>query len=133
MMKLGRLILATIVSLFILFSICPTTIQADDGEESDNSTATVNLTVTVLPSPSPPSGGGGGEPSQPPVKTDIFGEKGSLQINNKGEVQKTVTSTSPDGKLTMTVPKGTVALDKDKKTAKDSGGKNARNSAPTAD
>jgi len=121
-MKLGRLILAVIVSLFVLFSICPATIQADDGEddgESDNSTAIVNLTVTVVAPPSPPSGGGGGEePSQPPVKTDIFGEKSDIPIDRKGEVQKTTTTTSPDGKLTMTIPKGTVALDKDKKPLK---------------
>ncbi|MFH1820565.1 MAG: transmembrane domain-containing protein [Candidatus Nealsonbacteria bacterium] len=118
-MKSGRLTLTAAIVLFLLFSVCPASIRADDGEESDNSTAIVNLTVTVVVPPPPPSDrNGGGEPSQPPVKTDIFGEKGSFKIDKKGEVKETIVVTSPDGKLTMDIPKGTIAKDEKGKPLK---------------
>jgi hypothetical protein len=58
------------------------------------------------------SGGGGGG-GLPTIETNFFGATGSIRVNSTGIVQQTFTATSPDGKLTITIPTGTKALDKD--------------------
>jgi len=75
-----------------------------------------NLSVTIAVPEPPPTGGdggGGGSAPAPTIKTDVFGTTGSIKIDSKGIVQETFTATSEDGKLTLTIPKGTKALDKD--------------------
>jgi len=75
-----------------------------------------NLSVNIdIPfEPAPPGGGGAPPPAeQPPVETNIFGTTGSFEISDDGEVQETFTATSEDGNLTLTIPEGTIALDKD--------------------
>jgi len=52
------------------------------------------------------------------TETNLFGIKGGFPISDTGEVQKTTEATSEDGMFTMTIPKGTVALDKDGKPLK---------------
>jgi len=71
------------------------------------------------PTPSPPSGNGagGGEPTYS-GKGDLFGTDETFYTDYSGEVQKTVEATSEDGNLTITIPKGTVALGKDSKRLK---------------
>jgi hypothetical protein len=49
------------------------------------------------------------------VVTNLFGTAGSFSISSTGEVLQTITATSADGKLTITIPTGTKALDKDGK------------------
>jgi len=73
----------------------------------------MNLTVTIAaPAPLAPSGGGGGGPAaQAPIQVDVFGTTATLEIDSEGVVQETFTATTADGKLTITIEEGTVALD----------------------
>jgi hypothetical protein len=66
--------------------------------------------VTIA-APAPPPGGG----APIYVTTNLFGVAGSLPISSTGIIQQTITATSADGRLTITIPAGTKALDKDGK------------------
>ena len=55
-----------------------------------------NLSVTIAQPPP--------APAPPTIKTDVFGQKSSFETNQKGEVQKTITITSPNGKLNLIIP-----------------------------
>jgi hypothetical protein len=68
-----------------------------------------NLSVTIAESEQPSGGGGGGVHT---LEINFFGATTSIKIDSKGIVQQTFTATSPDGMLTITIPKGTKALDK---------------------
>jgi len=70
-------------------------------------------TPTVVPTT--PGGGGGDWTPAPTIEITTFGAKTSISVDSKGVVQKTFTAKSPDGKLTITIPKGTKALDKNGK------------------
>jgi len=72
---------------------------------------------TVPPAP-PPEGDGVGAPPAIYVETNLFGITASFRISSAGEILKTIEATSEDGMLTITVPKGTIALDKDGKRLK---------------
>jgi hypothetical protein len=62
------------------------------------------------PTPQPePSGGGGGIP---PLTTNLFGKTAETNINYSGIVSKEIKATSADGRLTIDIPKGTKALNK---------------------
>jgi len=64
-----------------------------------------------------PGGGGGFGPALIPtadeVKTNLFGTEASFPISSSGEILETIEATSEDGTLTLTIPEGTIALDKD--------------------
>ncbi len=71
-----------------------------------------NLSVTITaPSGAGGGGGGGGAPA-PTIEATVFGVTTSIKVDSQGIVQETVTFTSPDGRMTLTIPKGTKALDK---------------------
>ncbi len=84
-----------------------TTITATLDEIIDSAT----LTVTVAP----PSNGGAPSPTYYYTETNLFGTEASFRISRTGEILKTIEATSADGNLTITIPKDTVALDKDGK------------------
>jgi len=67
-----------------------------------------NLTVTIV-------GGGGGGGTLPfgTVGTNLFGSVADFLINEAGVILETITATSADGNLILTIPSGTTALDKD--------------------
>jgi len=77
-----------------------------------------NLSVTIeAPAPSEDGGGGddgggGGGGGAMYVETNLFGTTASFRISSDGEILETITATSADGMLTVTIPKGTIALDK---------------------
>ncbi len=73
----------------------------------------LNLTVTI--SAGDGVGGVGVAPPAGPtaVEANLFGGTVEFSIDNEGVIQETFTATSEDGNLTMTIPEGTVALDKD--------------------
>ncbi len=52
-------------------------------------------------------------PAAGEVITNLFGTEASLPISSSGEILEAVEATSEDGMLTLTIPEGTVALDKD--------------------
>jgi len=83
-------------------SAIPGTEFEDISEEDD--------TFKTL-SPAPPSEG----PPTYYTKTNLFGVGKSYRISRTGEILKTIEATSEDGMLTMTIPEGTIALDKDGK------------------
>jgi len=61
-----------------------------------------------------PGGGGGITPTTTTVTVTVFGSTSSFIINKTtGELQETFTATSADGNLTITIPEGTICLDKD--------------------
>ncbi len=73
----------------------------------------LNLAVTIS---APPSGDGAGAapPAGPTtVEASLFGETVEFSIDNEGVIQETIEATSEDGNLTITIPKDTIALDKD--------------------
>jgi len=72
------------------------------------------ITVTSRPSG---GGGGGGAPTYY-TETNLFGVEKSYRIDSDGEILATIEATSEDSLLTMTIPKGTIALGKDGKRLK---------------
>ena len=66
-----------------------------------------NLSVT-MPKAGGVSGVGGGR-----GEASLFGEESTFLVDEDGVVQSTIEATSADGRLTITIPKGTIALDKD--------------------
>jgi len=77
------------------------------AEWHSGETTELPLSVTIreaAPTPPPPT-----------IETNIFGIEGSFPISSTGIIQQTIEVTSADGKLTITIPKDTKALDKDGK------------------
>lgn len=77
------------------------------------------LALVIAELPSPPTngggaggGGGGGEPTYY-TQGNLFGTSKSYRIGSDGEVKEKIEATSADGKLTLTINKGTMAKDKD--------------------
>ena len=68
-----------------------------------------DLSVTIAPAA--PSDDGVG-PTTYYAGTTFFGIEGRFLIDSGGKILKTIEVTSADGKLTITIPKGTIALDK---------------------
>ena len=69
------------------------------------------LSVTIA---APPVGGGGGGGGAMYIETNLFGTTADFRIDFlTGELLKTIEATSKDGNLTITISKGTIALDKD--------------------
>jgi len=52
-------------------------------------------------------------PTAEEVKTNLFGTEVNSPISSSGEILETIKATSEDGTLTLTIPEGTTALDKD--------------------
>ena len=75
-----------------------------------------DLSVTTIAPPARPDEG----PGVPTYygETSLFGIEGRFLILGECEIQKTVEATSEDGMLTISIPKGTCALDKDGKRPK---------------
>ncbi len=69
--------------------------------------------TTSVPSSGGPSGGGGGGAPGYSLTTDLFGSKETNYISYTGKVVETIEATSPDGNLGITIPKGTIAKEKD--------------------
>lgn len=67
----------------------------------------------VAPVPSSGGGGGGGGAGTTQLVTNLFGSVGTFTIDSHGIIQNLIKATSADGKLTITIPIGTKALDKD--------------------
>ena len=70
-----------------------------------------DLSVTIAAPPPPPVV----PPSAIYTETNLFGTEGRSRISAEGEILETIEATSQDGMLTITIPKGTKALDKDGK------------------
>jgi len=66
-----------------------------------------NLSVNIS------GGGGGGGAGALQLNTNLFGSIGVYTINSEGIIQQQFQATSADGMLTVTIPAGTKALDKD--------------------
>ena len=58
-------------------------------------------------------GGGGGFGPTYYIQANLFGTEGSYHIGSSGKILETIEATSADGNLTITIPKDTIALDKD--------------------
>jgi len=69
--------------------------------------------TTEAPTPTPPSEGGGAPTYY--LRTDLFRVVDSYRITSEGEIRQTIGGTSKDDMLTISIPKGTIALDKDRK------------------
>ena len=75
----------------------------DSGE-----TTPIGLSVTITEEEEV-----GVEPAAAPtIETNLFGTAASFRISDEGKILKTIVATSADGNLTMTIPQGTIALDK---------------------
>jgi hypothetical protein len=77
------------------------------AEWHSGETTELNLSVTISkPPPTPPPAA---PPVTPTIDANLFGSAHRFSISTNGEVLETITATSPDGKLTITIPAGTVA------------------------
>ena len=76
----------------------------------DSGTVTeLSLSVTISqPGPVAPAAA----PSMPTLQITLFGTTATYAIGSNGEIQQTIQATSQDGMLTITIPAGTIALDK---------------------
>ncbi len=84
-------------------------------------TVHVSCTTEVVEPTPPPSDAGGNGDGGPPTYSmggNLFGETETFYTDYKGTVQRTVRATSQDGKLTVAITKGTIALGKDNKRLK---------------
>ncbi|MBA7669163.1 hypothetical protein ES703_77291 [subsurface metagenome] len=68
-----------------------------------------DLLVTIA-APEPDEDGGVGGGGAMYVETNLFGTETSFRIDETGKVLKSIEATSKDGNLTLTIPKGTIAL-----------------------
>jgi len=100
----------SIILALLLVGLVGTSI-AQAGDPPDSDTATVSLEVNVVPAPPPPSGnGGGGGPSYYSGWTDFCGVRGTFRIDHDGTIIRSFTAGCEGGPLTITLEKGTVAL-----------------------
>jgi len=111
-MSKAKLVLILVVLFLLVLS--ETTVLADDSG-SDN--ATVQLEVTIVAPVSGTSGGGGA--ALFPIGTNLFGTEKTYYSEYYGDIFQTIRGTSPDGNLSVTIPKYTVALDSDGKRLSD--------------
>ena len=72
----------------------------------------LDLAVTISKPAGGGGGGGGGGAPPPELTTNLLGGKKTFTIGGDGEIPNTITITSPDGKIKVTLPAGTIALDK---------------------
>ena len=63
-------------------------------------------------------GGGGGGGGRKYIHGNIFGKESHFRISLNGEVEKAIEVTPEDGRLTMTIPEGTIAKGEDGKRLK---------------
>ena len=68
----------------------------------------LSVTIAAPPAPYYP-------PTYDYTETNLFGIEASFRISSTGEILETIEATSEDGMLTITIPEGTIALDKDGK------------------
>jgi len=78
------------------------------AEWHSGETTQLNLSIGIAGGVSTGLGGGGAAGG-----ASLFGEESSFLVDEDGEVQSTIEATSEDGKLTITIPEGTTALDED--------------------
>jgi hypothetical protein len=86
------------------------TANATSTDTKYNDLNASDVGVINLANTTPIGGGGGG--GAPTLDTSLFGVTGSFNTNSAGVVQTEIKGTSADGKLTIDIPKGTIALDK---------------------
>jgi len=114
-LKLVRLILAIILPLVLILAVCPA-VQADDDK------AEVDLKVEVVPPPPPPPPAVGvGPPPVYYIRTNLLGIEERYRISSQGKILETIEAVSEDGMLPISIPKGTIALDKDGRRLKSLG------------
>ncbi len=81
-----------------------------------DTTNRVDLSVTTGASPgdgeTPPSGGGTPPTDGGELASTLFGTEETFAISNDGEVLEAIAATSADDTLTITIPEGTIAKDK---------------------
>ena len=95
------------------------------GEPQNNAQGdSLSFTINYMLEEFPPTGGGEeGDGAPPPpthytIETSMVGIEGIFPIGRSGEILETIEATSADGMLTVNIPKGTIAKDKDGKRLK---------------
>jgi hypothetical protein len=83
------------------------------AEWHSGETTQLDLSVTIAAPPAGPGAPGGGPAPALTLETNLFGIEGEFEISSEGIIQETITATSADGKVTITIPEGTEALDAD--------------------
>ena len=77
--------------------------------------ASGEITPLDLSAPAPEGPPALGAPTALYLETNLFGTVTDFRISETGEILKTIEATSEDGNLTLYLPKGTIALDKNGK------------------
>jgi len=88
--------------------------ETAEWHSGETTSLPLSVTIAAPPAPSPPGAPRDEEePTAPPeIWTNLFGVATRFPISSEGEILETVKATSEDGMLTITIPKGTIALDK---------------------
>lgn len=111
--------LLTVTVLVLSLLLIPSVVGANDntgGNISDNQTITQDI---VKPTPAPsPSGDGGGGGGGYIIRTNLFGVERNHYTERNGNTLSYIKGTSQNGKLTITIPKRTTALEADGKRLK---------------
>ena len=93
-----------------------TTIGGTATFEAGGGPTPKNLSVTIAPPEEEPADNGAViGPGAMYIETNLFGTTADFRISDTGEILKSIEATSEDGKLTLYLPKGTIALDKNGK------------------
>jgi len=87
-------------------------VAANETAEWHTGWVTEHNLSAAAPEPEPEPGPGPG-PTYDYTETNLFGIEGSFRISDDGELLETIEATSDDGMLTITIPEGTICLDKD--------------------
>jgi subtilisin family serine protease len=102
----------------VLKTVGTQSITATDNETSSITGTQNNITVKKKSSGGGDGGGGGSPaPTGKIVATDLFGNHPVLMIGDDGKTLDSLTTLSPDGKLTMNLPAKTQLLDSSGKPA----------------
>ncbi len=94
----------TIITFYVNDVSTEQTAEWHSGEVTE-----LDLSVTIVVPPARPRP----SPSAPVIETSLFGVEADFPISEDGEILETITATSEDGMLTITLPEGTIALDED--------------------
>jgi hypothetical protein len=87
------------------------TIQGIVRDENKNTSPMADSVITVTAEDTPNDGQSSAS-SQNTIETDLFGNESSLTVRSTGETLRKLKATSLDGKLTLTIPKGTLVMDR---------------------
>jgi len=88
-------------------------VETGNDAQGDRLSFTINYMLEEFPPPAGGGGGGGGGAPAYYLDTDLFSIEESYRISYGGKLRETIEAASADGMVSVSIPKGTLALDED--------------------